>query len=966
MESKLILPNEKHKQFIDDAWLNIGEVDESKLFNPIEYIYDYCQKNEFDIYTALGWVVSRPEYFSFVCKHIMNIQVSPTQALLIHDMWGRKRPMLVGSRGLGKAQTLDSKLLTDHGWIRMGDVKIGDRVFSKNGKLCNVVGVHPQGRKEVYRVHVQKAKSKSCTIIECSGDHLWEIFGGRNKVVKTRELYRKSIKGKKFHIPKISPIKHSDKDLPEDPYYVGLDLNKGRTAERVPEVYFTGSVDQRKAFLRGFLLNKVWYKTDKSKSEIKIPIIQVSTKELAQDIVRMFDSLGIYCGISKVNTNCGSIYCKTLGARVSVEEYHLKPERWSFGKFFPEESGGTEIHSEPPIFHKRNTIVKIERTGKKKEMQCITVDDPSGTYVTDDYIVTHNSFILSLYSMLRAFLLPERQIVVVGRGLRQSKFLFDYCSKIWNNAPVLRDLCSEKSGPKVSTDRCLMRLNDSSVVFLPLGDGEKIRGQRGHDIIADEFSTIPVDIFERVIKGFAAVSSNPIDNVRRRAAQKKALELGYNFEYNDNSEYNRDNQVIVSGTAFYEFHHFGAYWKRYKEIIESCKDSEKIKELFKQENMAGIRPEDYAIYRIPVDLIPDGFMEDGTISDARATTHSGIYEMEYGAVFSADSKGFFKRSLIESCTCQEGQQILSPSQEPIFFSPAMRGSPHKEYIIGVDPASEVDNFSIVVIELNEDHRRVVYCWTTTNKRHKIALKAGHTQIDDFYCYCARKIRELMKKFNTVQIAMDPGGGGVAVMEALHAKKNLEENEQPIWPVINPEKKSHTDDEYGLHIVRLCPFASAQWMAEANHGLRKDMEDKLLIFPFFDFLSLEIAEMEDNEEERIHDTLQDCMYEIEQIRNELSIINIYVFPNGRERWDTPGAGGQVESRNRTLRKDRYSALLMANDAARRMNNQVPSISYPTDYIDGLGFAGQIEVSDGYAGQKAYNGPAWFDIPSDLYD
>ena len=49
------------------------------------------------------------------------------------------------------------------------------------------------------------------------------------------------------------------------------------------------------------------------------------------------------------------------------------------------------------------------------------------------------SFMLSLYSMLRALLLPGRKVVVVGAAFRQSKVLFEYMETIWNNSPILRD-----------------------------------------------------------------------------------------------------------------------------------------------------------------------------------------------------------------------------------------------------------------------------------------------------------------------------------------------------------------------------------------------------------------------------------------------------------------------------------------------------------------------------------------------
>ena len=180
------------------------------------------------------------------------------------------------------------------------------------------------------------------------------------------------------------------------------------------------------------------------------------------------------------------------------------------------------------------------------------------------------SFILSLYSMIRALLLPERKVVVVGAAFRQSKVLFEYMETIWNNAPILRSLCDANSGPRRDVDRCVMRINKSRVTCLPLGDGQKIRGQRANDIISDEFASIPRDIFETVVAGFAAVSSDPIENVKKIAARKKAIELGLEIEEETDSVLEKkNNQIILSGTAYYDFNHFAEYWKKWKSIITS-------------------------------------------------------------------------------------------------------------------------------------------------------------------------------------------------------------------------------------------------------------------------------------------------------------------------------------------------------------------------------------------------------------
>ena len=359
------------------------------------------------------------------------------------------------------------------------------------------------------------------------------------------------------------------------------------------------------------------------------------------------------------------------------------------------------------------------------------------------------SFILSLYAMMRALLMPGRKIIVVGAAFRQSKVLFEYMDHIWRNAPILRDIVGNNSGPRRDVDMCRMILGDSTVTCLPLGDGSKIRGQRANDIIADEFASIPRSIFENVVAGFAAVTSTPIENVRKIAAQKKAIELGETTQEQIKIENESDmgNQIILSGTAYYDFNHFAEYWRKWKQIIKSQGDSKKLEEIFGEGGApSGFDWTQYSIIRIPFELLPEGFMDDAQVARSKATVHSGIYEMEFGACFSSDSNGFFKRSLIESCVASPENPISLPSGE-VNFHAMVRGNPTARYIFGVDPASEVDNFSIVVLEAHEDHRRIVYCWTTNRGRHKEQLKAGLANETDFYSYCARKIRELMKIFH---------------------------------------------------------------------------------------------------------------------------------------------------------------------------------------------------------------------------
>ena len=487
----------------------------------------------------------------------------------------------------------------------------------------------------------------------------------------------------------------------------------------------------------------------------------------------------------------------------------------------------------------------------------------------------------------------------------------------------------------------------------------KIRGLRAHIIIADEFASISPDIYETVVSGFAAVSANPIQNVKEEARKKALLEAGLWNDELEAVQIKKGNQAIISGTADYAFKHFATYWKRYKAIIESKGDKNKLEEIFKGEVPENFNWKDYSIIRMPYELIPKGFMDDKQVSRAKATIHTGIYNMEYAACFTEDSDGFFRRSLIESCVTSDTKPIII-NEKPIIFDVSTRGNINYQYIYGIDPASEKDNFSIIIIELHSDHNRIVYCWTTNRSNFKDRQKTGLVNEHDFYGFCARKIRNLMKTFPPTKIGMDAQGGGVAIEEALHDPGKLEDGENLIWPIIDPYKPKETDNSAGLHILELIQFARADWTAQANHGLRKDLEDKVLLFPRFDQLSLALALDKENQNimeadlTNLYDNESECILEIEELKNELTTIvmtQTSTGSGGRDRWDTPEVK-LPNGKKGKLRKDRYSALVIANMLARQLNRSTTAINF-----DVIG----SNLRENYKTKNSgdlYKGPSWF--------
>lgn len=126
--------------------------------------------------------------------------------------------------GTGKAQPLYSKALTPNGFARMGDLKVGDKVFAANGKESTVTGIFPQGLRKIYEITLENGYK-----CRASDNHLWlsvyETSLGVFECQKVVETSRMLYKPTHFYIPCISGenFNHFEYCRIKSIKYVGLD-----------------------------------------------------------------------------------------------------------------------------------------------------------------------------------------------------------------------------------------------------------------------------------------------------------------------------------------------------------------------------------------------------------------------------------------------------------------------------------------------------------------------------------------------------------------------------------------------------------------------------------------------------------------------------------------------------------------------------------------------------------------------
>jgi phosphate starvation-inducible PhoH-like protein len=144
----------------------------------------------------------------------------------------------------GRAQPLDRKVLTPSGFRPIGSVRVGDLVIGSDGLPTPVLGVYPQGRREVFRLRAQDGSSTLC----CA-EHLWFVttpddskHGKDGRVLRTDEMIGRLRRHHqhRFELPIVEPVELERQEVPLDPYALGLLLGDGCITTSTTPSFTTG------------------------------------------------------------------------------------------------------------------------------------------------------------------------------------------------------------------------------------------------------------------------------------------------------------------------------------------------------------------------------------------------------------------------------------------------------------------------------------------------------------------------------------------------------------------------------------------------------------------------------------------------------------------------------------------------------------------------------------------------------
>ena len=376
--------------------------------------------------------------------------------------------IIAGRPSMGKAQPLDAKvLMCDGRWKEMGLLCVGDELASVDGRRSQVVGIYPQGARQVYRMIFADGRAT-----ECCAEHLWRIryrSWTEPRILTTAQLMelllRKRYRNRLWIEPFVGEF-GSDEHLSLDPWLLGLLLGDGSlsgtslrfsTAEPtmlprmeqavgvemgvtpaggydyriiqregahrkgtqgvsanpvtamlremglwghsaetkfIPTAYLSASREARTQLLAGLLDSDGWVE--------KFGSLRFATcsSQLAKDVVDLTRSLGGTASFCPKSTSYSYQRRKRSGQTSYVCNIQLPdPTILQLVKHKKDRLNARQ--------RKRRLNIKAITATRIVKTQCIAVSHPSHLYVTDDYIVTHNT----------AFALNIAENVAVNRGI---------------------------------------------------------------------------------------------------------------------------------------------------------------------------------------------------------------------------------------------------------------------------------------------------------------------------------------------------------------------------------------------------------------------------------------------------------------------------------------------------------------------------------------------------------------------
>ena len=508
----------------------MATIDESYLGNPL------LKKANTDIeftpeqVLEFGRCIQDPVYFSenyikivTIDKGLQPFKMYDFQRKMLRSLHDNRFNICKLPRQCGKMLALDTYIPTPDGWTTIEKIEVGDTIFGKDGKQTKVIAKSPIQFIDSYEIEFETGEK-----IKCCGEHQWEIchigWKGRKRVVTTNELIRLRKKIRclaPFYVDVCESIEIEDKNLPIDPYTLGIFIANGYLSDamifgkpdylddiiknikypvtkkvnrrnsniweyyfetftrelrdlgltdnnrRIPMNYFRASTKQRVELLRGIMDAKGVVDKDivcKFRSDDEMFIDEVK---------HLLSSLGIKYRTRYINAH--------LFGRKKIELLFTTCKYSLFKKY--EKLRKQTLCST----HEKNYKLFIHKIRKipTEPMQCISVDNDDHLFLcSKSFVPTHNSTTVVSYLLHFAIFNENVNVAILANKLSTARDLLGKLQTAYENLPkwLQQGVLSWNKGS--------LELENGSKIHAASTSASSVRGGTYNIIFLDEFAFV--------------------------------------------------------------------------------------------------------------------------------------------------------------------------------------------------------------------------------------------------------------------------------------------------------------------------------------------------------------------------------------------------------------------------------------------------------------------------------------------
>ena len=391
--------------------------------------------------------------------------------------------LIIGNTGSGKAQPLSTWIPSPTGSIQMKDIVEGDKIFGSDGSLIEVTGVYPQGMQSVYKMIFSDGRCAYCT-----DEHLWTIIdpNGRQVTLTLNDIIASmetTPDGKcPYRFPMLrQPVQYPSRETEIDPYVAGamfgismklqqvesyqpeqeivwnicqsLDINdkafqgflqaiqdpsiiidtwpnvpmlvlaRSIREQYIPTEYLINGPTERMCFLQGIMdtCGSVIYKVKEGRFEIRLPLNHAL---LCEQLMTLLRSLGILTikGYEWFPVDKDDGYATILILRPTVSQVYSMFRNGKNVRIVTSVIGASDIDESSEYLTLRDVYFHHD-----EECQCIKVSAEDELYVTEDFILTHNT---TLAAQIAANIIQQYDFANVIHFDCENRFDMSRCETI--------------------------------------------------------------------------------------------------------------------------------------------------------------------------------------------------------------------------------------------------------------------------------------------------------------------------------------------------------------------------------------------------------------------------------------------------------------------------------------------------------------------------------------------------------